>query len=119
MALTFSAEQELEIKLSLYRRTLCLTNNLMLDVPITSCIPKTLTNATVYEIQGTQYHFSTTGQLIRQRFSLQNPLERDSTGKLVYSVSGIPNFMSTNLITASTPLSRIDARKLIKLLFFP
>ena len=97
----FTAEQELELSLTLYRRALCLTNNLVLDVPISSCIPKIDATTAVYEIKGTQYCFSEAGELLRQSFTLQNPIQRDSSGNLVYSSSKMPNFLSGNLFPRS------------------
>ena len=107
----FTVEQELEITLSLYRRAICLTNELVLDVPISSCIPDSVTTDAIYEIKGTQYRFATDGSLSRQSFSLRNPIQRDSTGKLVYSTTGIPNFMTNSLITTSSDVSSSDSRK--------
>ena len=109
--LMFTAEQELEIRLSLYRRTLCLTNGLLLDVPISSSITDDGIQDAVYEIKGTQYRFADNGCLLRQAFTLHNPVNRDSSGKLVYSTAGIPNFMANNLVSSISSLSSANECK--------
>ena len=82
--INFTPEQELEIELSLTRRAICVSNNLVLDVPIASTIDETISDMDIYVIDGTHYYLDNSGQLKRQAFTLSDLVPRTADGSIDY-----------------------------------